>query len=117
MPTQSGVAAAQDFDVLVSDIGLPDGSGVDLIRQLRHERPIFGIALTGFGMEEDIRRSHQGGFEYHLIKPVGPQPAGYFDPEVFGAVCWFCGRAKELKLTSPGLFVPERDLLFVAVPE
>jgi signal transduction histidine kinase/response regulator RpfG family c-di-GMP phosphodiesterase len=64
------VAAAQDFDVLVSDIGLPDGSGVDLIRQLRHERPIFGIALTGFGMEEDIRRSHQGGFEYHLIKPV-----------------------------------------------
>ncbi len=64
------VAAAQDFDVLVSDIGLPDGSGVDLIQQLRLERPIFGIALTGFGMEEDIRRSHQGGFEYHLIKPV-----------------------------------------------
>jgi len=64
------VAAAQDFDVLVSDIGLPDGSGVNLIRQLRLERPVLGIALTGFGMEEDIRRSHEGGFDHHLIKPV-----------------------------------------------
>ena len=64
------LAATEEFDVLVSDIGLPDGSGVDLIRQLRLVRPIFGIALTGFGMEEDIRRSHESGFEYHLIKPV-----------------------------------------------
>ncbi|MFL6568552.1 MAG: ATP-binding protein, partial [Chthoniobacterales bacterium] len=64
------VAAENEFDVLVSDIGLPDGTGVDLMQRLRETRPIFGIALTGFGMEEDIRRSHDGGFEHHLIKPV-----------------------------------------------
>jgi CheY-like chemotaxis protein len=64
------LAAAKEFDVLVSDIGLPDGSGIELMQQLSSERPVFGIALTGFGMEEDIRRSHEGGFEYHLIKPV-----------------------------------------------
>jgi signal transduction histidine kinase len=64
------VAASEEFDVLVSDIGLPDGSGVDVMQRLRGERPIFGIALTGFGMEEDIQRSHDGGFDHHLIKPV-----------------------------------------------
>lgn len=64
------VAAENEFDVLVSDIGLPDGTGVDLMQRLRETRPVFGIALTGFGMEEDIRRSHDGGFEHHLIKPV-----------------------------------------------
>jgi signal transduction histidine kinase/response regulator RpfG family c-di-GMP phosphodiesterase len=64
------VAANEEFDVLVSDIGLPDGSGVELMQQLRAKRPIFGIALTGFGMEEDIRKSHDGGFDHHLIKPV-----------------------------------------------
>jgi CheY-like chemotaxis protein len=64
------VAAHEQFDVLVSDIGLPDGTGVDLMQQLSANRPIFGIALTGFGMEEDIRRSHDSGFNHHLIKPV-----------------------------------------------
>ena len=64
------VAASEEFDVLVSDIGLPDGTGVDLMQQLSAKRPIFGIALTGFGMEEDIRKSHDGGFYHHLIKPV-----------------------------------------------
>jgi len=55
----------------VSDIGLPDGTGVDLMHQLRQaDRDIFGIALTGFGMEDDIRRSHDVGFDHHLIKPV-----------------------------------------------
>ncbi|HEY0370060.1 MAG TPA: response regulator [Chthoniobacterales bacterium] len=63
-------AAANHFDVLVSDIGLPDGSGVDLIQQLGEVRPIRGIALSGFGMEEDIQRSHAAGFDRHLIKPV-----------------------------------------------
>ena len=58
------------FDVLVSDIGLPDGTGVDLMQQLSAKGPIFGIALTGFGMEEDIQKSHDGGFYHHLIKPV-----------------------------------------------
>jgi CheY-like chemotaxis protein len=54
----------------VSDIGLPDGSGIELMRKLKNDHRIFGIALTGFGMEEDLRRSHDGGFNHHLIKPV-----------------------------------------------
>ncbi|MEP6955530.1 MAG: response regulator [Chthoniobacterales bacterium] len=64
------VASKHEFDVLVSDIGLPDGTGVELMQQLSAKRPVFGIALTGFGMEEDIQKSHASGFSYHLIKPV-----------------------------------------------
>ncbi|MDQ6654717.1 MAG: response regulator [Verrucomicrobiota bacterium] len=64
------IAARYDFDVLVSDIGLPDGTGVDLIQRLRRDREVLGVALTGFGMEDDIQKSHDGGFRHHLIKPV-----------------------------------------------
>jgi two-component system CheB/CheR fusion protein len=75
--TAGDVAAAlelaeQDaFDLLLSDLGLPDGSGHDLLRQLRergHEFP--AIALSGYGQEEDIRRSHDAGFTAHLTKPA-----------------------------------------------
>ena len=62
------------FDLLVSDIGLPDGSGEDLLRRLRnmgHNLP--SIALSGYGMEEDIARSRAAGFQIHLTKPVSPQ--------------------------------------------
>jgi signal transduction histidine kinase len=64
------LAASNEFDVLVSDIGLPDGSGTDLFQRLRAQRQIFGIALSGYGMEEDIRRSQRVGFSHHLVKPV-----------------------------------------------
>ncbi|PYI87519.1 MAG: hypothetical protein DMF03_13230 [Verrucomicrobia bacterium] len=64
------LAADREFDVLISDIGLPDGSGIDLMSSLNHRRPLFGIALTGFGMEEDIRRSYEVGFSHHLVKPI-----------------------------------------------
>ena len=69
---QSALEAAsqEPFDVLVSDIGLPDGSGIDLMQKLKTDRPIFGIALTGFGMEDDLRKSHEVGFNHHLVKPV-----------------------------------------------
>jgi CheY-like chemotaxis protein len=63
-------AARERFDVLVSDIGLPDGSGIDLMQKLKNDHPIFGIALTGFGMEDDLRRSHDVGFNHHLVKPI-----------------------------------------------
>jgi PAS domain S-box-containing protein len=61
-----------DFDVLVSDIGLPDGTGIDLIRQIREQygSRLPAIALTGFGMEEDVLRTKQAGFDEHLSKPV-----------------------------------------------
>jgi CheY-like chemotaxis protein len=63
-------AQAQPFDLLISDIGLPDGSGVDLMRQLRDEQPIQGIALSGYGMDHDLQRSLDAGFRTHLTKPV-----------------------------------------------
>jgi len=62
--------AARKFDVLVSDIGLPDGSGLDLMRQLRQTHAVRGIALSGFGMEEDLQKSREAGFARHLTKPV-----------------------------------------------
>lgn len=64
------VASTQRFDVVVSDIGLPDGSGLDLMRQLLSRQPIKGIALSGFGMEEDLARSREAGFAEHLVKPI-----------------------------------------------
>jgi CheY-like chemotaxis protein len=63
-------ADATSFDLLISDIGLPDGSGIELIEQLGDRRPPKAIALSGYGMEEDIRRSREVGFAEHLTKPV-----------------------------------------------
>lgn len=63
--------ASSEFDVLVSDLGLPDASGLDLMSQLRSSRPdLVGLALSGYGTEEDIRRSKEAGFAEHLTKPV-----------------------------------------------
>ena len=59
------------FDLVVSDIGLPDGSGYDLIRRLHAILgPIAGIALSGYGTEDDLRKSSEAGFHLHLTKPV-----------------------------------------------
>jgi CheY-like chemotaxis protein len=67
-------ARAERFDLVVSDIGLPDGTGLDLMRQLRVEQPALrGIALSGHGMESDIQLSRDAGFTAHLVKPVSPQ--------------------------------------------
>ncbi len=63
-------ALREDFDLVISDIGLPDGTGWDLIQRLRSTRPVPAIALTGFGMEEDVRRTRDSGFVEHLTKPV-----------------------------------------------
>ena len=57
-----------EIDVLISDIGLPDGSGLDLMRQLRGH--LKGLALSGYGTEADIRASRDAGFSTHLTKPV-----------------------------------------------
>ncbi|QOV90093.1 hybrid sensor histidine kinase/response regulator [Humisphaera borealis] len=61
---------AQQFDLLISDIGLPDGSGLDLMRQVRDFSDIRGVVLSGFGTDDDVRRSREAGFELHLTKPV-----------------------------------------------
>jgi PAS domain S-box-containing protein len=64
------MATAEDFDLVISDIGLPDGSGLDLMRRLRSRRAVKGIALSGFGMDDDIRKSQEAGFLAHLTKPI-----------------------------------------------
>ena len=66
------LASSRDFDVLVSDIGLPDGSGLDLMRTLRDRGSgsIAGIAISGYGQDEDIRLSLEAGFAAHLVKPL-----------------------------------------------
>src|SRR3984893_17996417 len=58
------------FDALISDIGLPDGDGYDLVREAKRRLPLSAIALSGYGTEEDVRRSLEAGFDYHLTKPV-----------------------------------------------
>ena len=58
------------FDLLISDIGLPDGTGHDVLRRVRAARPIPAIALSGFGLDDDLRRSLAAGFAEHLTKPV-----------------------------------------------
>jgi PAS domain S-box-containing protein len=62
-----------NFDLLLSDIGLPDGTGIDLIREIRRDFKTPAVALTGFGMEDDIARCTEAGFTAHLTKPVNFQ--------------------------------------------
>ena len=64
------IAEEQHFDILLSDIGLPDGSGLELIKRIRSIRDVPALALSGFGMDEDIERSRDAGFADHLTKPV-----------------------------------------------
>jgi PAS domain S-box-containing protein len=66
------LADAERFDVVVSDLGLPDGTGWDLMKQLRDRHAMKGIALSGYGMAEDQQRSREAGFCDHVIKPVSP---------------------------------------------
>ena len=58
------------FDLIISDLGLPDGSGLDLMREVRDRYAGRAIALTGYGMESDIAASREAGFSAHLTKPV-----------------------------------------------
>jgi signal transduction histidine kinase len=63
-------AVRNNFDLLISDVALPDGTGLDLMMQLRAISNIPGIAISGFGNNGDIERSLQAGFSEHLIKPI-----------------------------------------------
>jgi len=64
------LAAGESFDVVVSDIGLPDATGYELMQQLRDRHRMKGIALSGYGMEDDMRKSREAGFVDHVVKPV-----------------------------------------------
>ncbi|WP_119155032.1 hybrid sensor histidine kinase/response regulator [Caldimonas tepidiphila] len=88
--TAATVAAARlrlsqrGFDAVVSDIGLPDGSGLDVVRLLQGRCP--AIALTGYGSPEDLRRSREAGFAAHLTKPIDPMTLHHALLELTGRV-------------------------------
>jgi PAS domain S-box-containing protein len=67
------LAGAQNFNIVISDIGLPDGNGYELMAELKKNGAVKGIALTGYGTEQDVARSRAAGFVTHLTKPVGIQ--------------------------------------------
>ncbi len=64
----------KEFELVISDLGLPDQSGLQLMRQIRAIRPdIPGICLSGYGMEDDLRACYDAGFDEHITKPVDIQ--------------------------------------------
>lgn len=62
--------AAKNFDVLLTDIALPDGSGYDVASRAKREQHVKSVALTGFDRAEDIRRGKDAGFDFYLTKPI-----------------------------------------------
>ena len=64
------LVSSRHFDLVISDLGLPDGTGWDLMRQLRSHADLPGIALSGYGMEDDVERSRDAGFVEHVLKPA-----------------------------------------------
>jgi CheY-like chemotaxis protein len=64
------IITSKKFDVVLSDIGLPDGTGYDVIASAKRKQTLKGVALTGYGTEADIKRGREAGFDFHLTKPV-----------------------------------------------
>jgi CheY-like chemotaxis protein len=62
--------AAKKFDVLLTDIALPDGSGYEVASQAKEKQHVKSVALTGFDRAEDIRRGKDAGFDFYLTKPI-----------------------------------------------
>ena len=80
------VACDEAFDVMISDIGLPDATGYELMKQIAERHGIKGIALSGYGMEEDLRKSREAGFTDHVVKPVDLQQLEAVIERVTGGV-------------------------------
>jgi PAS domain S-box-containing protein len=68
--TARALAGERHFDLLISDVGLPDGTGLELMQYLQSAHQLAGIALSGFGTEEDVVASKAAGFAEHLVKPI-----------------------------------------------
>ena len=65
-------AGTGEWDMLISDIGLPDGNGWELLVALGDRAPPYSVAMSGFGMVSDRQKSLAAGFRHHLLKPVEP---------------------------------------------
>jgi len=70
MASALALVETETFDLIISDLSLPDGSGYDLMNALLRKRPTKAIAMSGFGAKQDIERSLEVGFSAHLVKPV-----------------------------------------------
>jgi CheY-like chemotaxis protein len=68
-----GLAKAIEFDILLSDLRLPDGTGWDLMEELSADGPVRGVAMSGYNSEADVERSMSVGFLYHIAKPLVPE--------------------------------------------
>ena len=68
--TALAAAAHEGYDLIVSDLELGDGTGLDLLNSLGPGRSVPAIALTGYGSEEDRKMCLEAGFEMHIVKPV-----------------------------------------------
>jgi signal transduction histidine kinase/CheY-like chemotaxis protein len=64
------LAGHEPFDLVISDLGLPDQSGLEMMKQLRDKFGLKGIAVSGYGMNDDVERSREAGFFHHLTKPI-----------------------------------------------
>ena len=65
------LAHAQPFDLLIADVGLPDGDGWSLLERMRGRYPLLrGIVMSGFGMPADLRHTQLAGYARHLTKPI-----------------------------------------------
>ena len=72
MASALSLASSVEFDLLLSDLGLPDGTGWELLKQLNAERHIRAIAFSAHNSPEDLDRSAEAGFIEHLPKPLSP---------------------------------------------
>ena len=63
--------AVGTFDLLLSDISLPDGSGIEVVAILREKSDAPAVAMSGYGMDADLARARAAGFTEHIVKPVG----------------------------------------------
>lgn len=61
---------SKEFDVVLCDIALPDGSGYDVVAEAKRKGSVKAVAITGFGTTQDIERGKEAGFDFHLTKPV-----------------------------------------------
>lgn len=61
---------SKEFDVVLCDIALPDGTGYDVIAEAKRKKPVKAVAISGFAATEDIERGRRAGFDFHLAKPV-----------------------------------------------
>lgn len=67
------VVDSKQFDVVLSDINLPDGTGYDVISHAKRKQKVKSVAISGFGGSDDMRLSKEAGFDFHLTKPLDLQ--------------------------------------------